>query len=267
MPKKFYTARYDRVFKSILCNENDLRILKKVLSVAIDTDIRDIIIKKCELSVSHVSERVKIVDLVVELNNKDIAHVELNLQMDSYVKFRNYVFFSKVISTNGRRGEKYRTNINYIHIDFTYGMNLGKIREEYYVQTLEGKKYIQNVKILEYDMDYIKKNCYNDVNYKYLAMLDMELGELRDIAKGDDVVMDYMEKLKKINDDSDFQSLMSQEEAAEMLVNNYVDEAVLETKASLIKSMANNNITIDEIAKIVQMSKKEVEEILKGLVN
>ncbi len=269
--KKFYTAKYDRVFKSIICDGEDYRILKKVLASSLDIDVDIIEIKKCELPIGNVSERVKIVDLIVLINKKDIVHVELNLENNQTLRFRNFAYFSTVISVSTKKGKEYDRNINYIHIDFSYGRNLKQEKEEYFVQNKRGKKYVENVKIIEYDMDYVKKNCYNDPRYKYLAMLDMEIVELSNIAEGDEVVMDYMEKLKKINENSEFQSLMTQEESAQMMVNTYVREAkeegkkegAMEAKKEMILSLYKENVTIEKIAKAANMNEEEVKKIIK----
>ena len=265
---KFYTAKYDRVFKSIICDEKGFKILKKVLTSSLDMDVDTIEIKKCELPVGNVSERVKIVDLIVLINQSNIIHVELNLETNHTLRFRNFAYFSTVISTNTKRGRDYDGKINYIHIDFSYGRDLKQEKEEYYVQNKKGKKYVENVKIIEYDMDYVKKNCYNDPRYKYLAMLDMELNELSNIAEGDEVVMEYMERLKKINENSEFQSLMTQEESAAMMINTYVREAkeegALEAKKEIIQSLYQQKDSIEKIALVVNMSEEEVKKIINN---
>lgn len=65
----------------------------------------------------------------------------------------------------------------------------------------------------------------------------MKLSKFKLIAQGDEVVMDYIEKLKKINENSEFQSLMSQEESAKMMINTYIDEARDEAKAEVKKKL------------------------------
>ncbi len=86
------------------------------------------------------------------------------------------------------------------------------------------------------------------------------------IIEGDEVVMDYMEKLKKINENSEFQSLMTQEESAQMMVNTYVREAkeegAMEAKKEMILKLSKK-ISLQEIAEITNLSIDEIKKVIK----
>ena len=56
----------------------------------------------------------------------------------------------------GQKVKKYDFKTKFIHIDFTYGLSK-KIEDvtHYYVMSNNGKKYIHNFEIIEYNMDKI----------------------------------------------------------------------------------------------------------------
>ena len=85
-----------------------------------------------------------------------------------------------------------------------------------------GIKYVNNIKIIEYNMDKIKSTCYNEnesKKYKYLRMLDSNLEELEILSIGYEFVMEYKNKLKELNEDLTFRSAISWEEDYELRKN------------------------------------------------
>ena len=54
----FFTAKYDRVFRSIFIDDNDHELLEGLLSTCLDTNIKIIKLLKTELSVNSNKERV-----------------------------------------------------------------------------------------------------------------------------------------------------------------------------------------------------------------
>ena len=78
--------------------------------------------------------------------------------------------------------------------------------------------------------------------------------------------MEYMERLKKINENSEFQSLMTQEESAAMMINTYVREAkeegALEAKKEMILKL-KDKLSLKELSDLTQINLEEVEKIIK----
>ena len=105
--EKFYTAKYDRVFKSIFCNEEDTRLLRFLLSKILDRNVEKIIFLRNELEVKNIYDKSKIVDILA-LVDDEYVHIELNIVSDNkYAHIRNYIYFSEIFSKKTRRGDKY----------------------------------------------------------------------------------------------------------------------------------------------------------------
>ena len=82
MKKKFYTAKYDRVFKTILCDEDDKSLLQEFLSRLLKRKVEVIQFLRNELPVQTVLERTKTVDVLVKADQEYI-HIELNSNMSA----------------------------------------------------------------------------------------------------------------------------------------------------------------------------------------
>ena len=64
--KIFFTAKNDKVFKTILGNEDNKELLRKFLERILEKEIEDITYLKNELTINYPEEKRKTVDLLVK---------------------------------------------------------------------------------------------------------------------------------------------------------------------------------------------------------
>ena len=160
MPKKFYIAKYDRVFKALFCNEDDTYLLKEFLTRLLDKEIKHINFLNNELLINNVSSKNKTVDLLAVADDMYV-HIEVNTSRDKkYFHIRNFTYFTEIYNKKTLKGEDYKFEENFIHIDLSYNLsNKENIVNTYYLVDENKNKYIENFEIREYNMDKIKKFC------------------------------------------------------------------------------------------------------------
>ena len=281
--KKFYTARYDRVFKTILCDEDNPYLLQEFLSRLLKKKIEIVEFLRNELPVNNVLEKVKTVDVLVKADGEYI-HIEVNIGVPKYLHIRNFIYFSSLYSKKVQRGKKYDSDTKFVHLDFTYGMD--KNKEDYivyYVQSDNGEKYVDNIKIIEYNMDKIMDYWYNDDKkkvreYKHLIMLDLKTEDLEKMSKGDDFVEEVNKKLTELNEQETFQSAMTYEEDQLLILNTEKHisfeegkdegkqegklEGKQESKIEIAKSMLKDNMNVEIISRYTGLSTQEINTLL-----
>ena len=215
--KLFLTAKTDRVFKAILGDEDNKELLKEFLKRIFDCDVEIIEFLQPEIRVETTKERVKTVDLLIKMNNK-FVHIEMNSQYKTFLHNRNFIFFTSIFTKKTKRGELYDISTEYIHIDFTYGLsNIIDDYNVYYVMNEKNEKYIENFKIIEYNMSKITKYYEsNDINkikkYSHLIMLDLDKSNLRKLSKGDGFIMEFNKKLEELNEKETYEPALTYEE-------------------------------------------------------
>lgn len=275
--KKFYTAKYDFVFKTIFCNEDDPRLLKEFLSRILNKKVKKIVFKRNELPKRYVKERGKIVDVVVLVDDEYI-HIEMNVGLENYTHVRNFCYFSSIYNRITKVGEDYVTNIKFIHIDFTYGMsNKEYDYSKYYLINENDEKYIENFEIIEYNMNrlmkYWKEKDKEKINqYKHLIMLDLDNKELPKITGGDKFMTEFEEVVEKFNKSGAWESWITPEEDYQKCLNSEKklarmaghEEGMKEEKINSIKEMIKINIPKDQICQILRISLKEYEDLVKN---
>lgn len=131
--QKFYTAKNDKVFKAVMCDEDDLSLLKGFLEQILNLNISEISLLETEQNIRHKNERKKMIDALVKVDNQYI-HIELNSQNQAYLRNRNFSFFTGIYSKKTKTGEDYLDLEDFIHIDLPYGLSKNlKEREVYYM--------------------------------------------------------------------------------------------------------------------------------------
>lgn len=75
--EKYYTSRYDVVFKSIFLDENNSYLLREFLSWLLKREVEEIIYLKQEQTKEYIREKTKILDFLARVD-KEYIHIELN---------------------------------------------------------------------------------------------------------------------------------------------------------------------------------------------
>ena len=288
--RKFYKGKVDRVFKSIFANEDDPSLLQEFLSRLLDKKIEIIHFLKNEQPIVSVNDKTKSVDLLVKIDN-EYTHLEVNTSSNLLIRTRNFNYFTNIYSRKTTRGQIYDFKTKFLHIDLNYNMPINSdFKYSYFIQTLNGDKYIDNFKIMVFNMDKYMKYWYtndseNIDKYKHLIMLDLEESDLKKLSIGDDFVKEFEDKITNLNNQETFQSFMSYEDDQRLLNNTYkamayeegmekgtkigiekgtkigVEKGIKQNKIETAKNMLELDIDIDKIIKVTGLSLSEINDL------
>lgn len=164
----------------------------------------------------------------------------------------------------------------FIQINFTKG--LGEKSRELEVYTLKNKYndtlYIDNLIIIEFNIDKIKKLWYNgDNELAFIAALDANIEELDKMSEGDDYMELFEKEVKRLNKNQKFTAFMTPEEENEKLIKTLISEAKTEGEQagekrgerkkclSVAKKLLKQKVNLDIIMNATGLSKKEIEAL------
>ena len=235
--EKYYHGKYDRAFKEVMLKESNKDLLKVVLEKVLNTTIKDIEYKPTERLTGNVNVRGKRLDLLA-ITNVGLIDIEINGYIEKYSRVRNMSYISNEYASYTRVENMYEENINFIQINFSYGLSsknkfipiMKTKQEEYMIQNENNEKYVKNFKIIEVNMDYYLKIWYSKNEKEIeenspIIMLGLEKEELEKLSKKDKVANKFMEELNKINKDYVFREYMTKEEDDEKMLNTLVSRA------------------------------------------
>ena len=277
--KTFLTARYDKVFKAIFGDEENLDLTKQLLELILHKKVENIKIRNPELIKRYAYERGKMADLIFDVDG-NVIQMEMNNGYPSWLHFRNFNFFTVIINKDARKGSSYESKKIYLLIDFTYGLGFTKSLEtEYKVQSSTHKEYLSNVSILEFSMDEIGRLWYTADNedarklFRYLSIFDMNEAELNALPRGEDEFMDkFRDKVIELNQDEEFVRFATDEEDLQMMLNSErtvgKDEGLTEGRTEgreernieIAKSMLEKS-DVSYISEVTGLSIEEIEKL------
>lgn len=279
MKKKFYTDKNDRVFKATFCDEENTYLLKEFLERIYFNDISKIKFLRSELVIKNIKSKNRMVDVLIEVDGV-ILHVEINSEASAtYLHIRNFSYFSEIYNKKTLKGEKYNTKDEFLHIDLSYELSkkFKKSKRVFYVMDDEEYKYVENLKIIEYNMDKIMNFWYDEdekniTKNLHLIILDLDLDSLNKLLKEfklsekDDLfVRKFKERIEELNDDDYFVSSISREEDLERISNTKqtlafdegIEQGILETAKNLI----NLKFPLDKISEATGLSLDELKKL------
>ena len=268
--KKEITAMNDKMFKNIMKTDSGQRLLKGIIEETIKEKVEEMIILNPELKVPNIFVKGRTVDLLIKNGNKRIF-IEVNNIYNENIRRRNLSYMSSQYSNDTLVGKK-QSEIYYYQINISRRCNYTELNREYYIQSDDKRKFVNNFKIIEYNMEKILGECYNgdvsDKLYLYLSMIIANSIERREIIRnnGDEVMEDFSEKLMNMSEEEYYKGWMSVEED-----NAYMDklearefgkeEGREEANLSVAKKMLEKDMSIDEISEITGLPIEEIEKL------
>ena len=278
---KYYNGLNDIVFKNTLCVEEHKGLLKWLLESCLDIKIDNLILKDKELSKKAKYSKGRVVDLLIESDNK-MFNVEINNRPHDYNNDRNLGYLANLYGKSIDKSNDYKKINSCIQLNITSGKKDIELKSKYLlVDTLNESKNIwtDNFIIYEINVDLLKKLYYNkdikSINkYKPVIMLTLNKEELEEFSLGDERIMEYKDKVNELNSDDDFVTFISREEDQEKTENalrTIISEKNEELKTQKTKlnnvnieharKMKEKNIDLNTISEITGLSIKEIEDL------
>ena len=292
---KYYNGLNDIVFKNTLCVEEHKGLLKWLLESCLDIKIDNLILKDKELSKKTKYSKGRVVDLLIESDNK-MFNVEINNRPHDYNNDRNLGYLANLYGKSIDKSNDYKKINSCIQLNITSGKKDIELKSKYLlVDTLNESKNIwtDNFIIYEINVDLLKKLYYNkdikSINkYKPVIMLTLNKEELEEFSLGDERIMEYKDKVNELNSDDDFVTFISREEdqektenalrtiisekneelknSREELKNSKEELKTQKTKLNNVnienaRKMKEKNIDLNTISEITGLSIKEIEDL------
>ena len=261
--KKYYNGMFDSVFKNTLCDEDNNKLLKWLLECCLEIKIDKIKLKDKELLKNSTYTKGKVVDLYVETDN-ELINVEINNHPHDYNNERNLAYLANLYSRSVDISLGYYKVRKCIQLNLTSGKKGIDLKSEYALLKRNGIKeemFSDSFKIYEINVDLLKESYYNKneeiINkYKPVIMLTLNREELEKFSLGDERIMEYKEKVEKLNSDPEFMVFMSREEDQKKTENTL--KYIVEEKNQKIKEQSQE---LKNTSKELKNKSKELSNI------
>ena len=283
---KFLTGSDDRVFKTLVnSGEKGKIILQAVLKTVFEEPVEVLEFLSVEQPLEKVTDKKKVLDCLVKVRDRYV-NVEINLNdYDTAKAVRNFAYLCSFYSQNTKKGDVYDTETLCVQVNINFGTSpynrSEKIMTKAYMQDEDGV-IINNFAIWNMYVENIKRVCYNSPKerdkYRYILMLDEDKDNLELFYPSDDIVSIYKGEIMRLNSDADFVWDLTPEEDAQKLFNTRmylaekkgreqgikqgIEQGIEQNKTNVIQNMLKLNMSIEDIAKVVELSEEEVKKII-----
>lgn len=291
----------DIMFKAFFCKVGNEIFLKELLSAILGEDIKiKRVIHDARLEQLAKENKYGILDLEVELENKEIINVEMQLRDYNNIEERTTFYASKKISEQLSPSQDYReikkviviAILNYSFIDLpeyiTDTIRVAKEHREYELNNKVRYIYIELEKFRRLNPDM------TNVLNQWLAFLDMERGDLLEMAmKENEKIKEAVKNYHELTGDEEVKRLAEvrlmaqlEENAAlasarakgeekgmkqgiekgiqqgiEKGMQQGIEKGKKEEQEKIAKKLLEMKIPIEQIIEITKLTKEEIKKI------
>ena len=270
---------YDSIFKAIVVNEQDTRLLDYILSDILEEKVHVFKFVPTELKIRRKSERVKVTDLIVESNNGKHILVELNSNFNKSTKVRNLSYYASYYSQIIEKGEEYSEDIETVLINLNKDKKEKLAKKTYLIKSNEdGSIYTKTFKIINVNLVKYKELWYDECikgnkEHIHLVMLNANMEEIEELGKKDEVVKEYEEKMLTLTKDGVVINHLSYEEDQEKLRRSEIHEArdegiakgIAERNNEIAINLLKMNMSSKDIEKATGLTEKEIKKLKENI--
>lgn len=271
---KFRTCKYEKVFYYVILSNKD--ILKRYVENLIGEKVTYVNILNSKLIVSNIELKSKTVDILLETDDS-IVNIEINTKFSKLEKERNLKYLCTILSNIEKIKDSYITSKKVIQVNLNFP-NKKTSGNVYQIIGQDSKIYSEKIKIINYNIEYYKELCYNQVNKDeltyLLGILDMDSDELDNIVKERRDLKVLADMIKDINDEKrlfEFMDPLEEKKKWERTFEEIGEKrgekkgrkaGIIEGKKSGImetaKKMLKKKIDIKLISEITGLSDKQI---------
>ena len=289
----------DYVFKRIFAREENNSMLKDFLEAILNIHINKVEVKNPELTPNMADEKLGILDLKLDIDNERVVDVEMQVSNEHNIKERSSTYLSKLAAEQLKAKQNYKElkkiitiNIlkyNYLERNSYHSIARMKSENTKSIEFVEMGYQKEEEATNTFEMHFIElpkfKEKNPDCNTKleqWLWLIDGSKEEKVEMsAKENEEINKTVKELNKLSKDPDEVAKYEEREWSimrynvEMKTNRELGEKEGEArglkigeeneKKKVIQNLHDLNIPIEQIAKAVELTEKEVEEILKIL--
>ena len=279
-PGHLVPAWMDPVFKNIANDKMTRDYLAKFISFVIGIDFdyisKNMVLVDNNTQEGSLTEHHNEQDIIVSLDNMRI-NVEVSMNNKDENIRKNLITWLKQTGNLYKVGDGYKlSRICYqicIENYSAFNNNL-LVTEAKIVETSTGNYEVLTNDFIQYHVNLknLPKKCYNELTefekFCYLLTIDLE-SELRKLCKGDKILMDTVEKLKIMSNDTPFITNLEKEQIEEYCHKIALEDAekrgkeigINHEKIEIAKKSLEQNIGINTISVITGLTIEEIKKL------
>lgn len=274
--KELLKPKNDIVFQSLFNQKNE-KITKNMISALLGQEIRKIKINETkELFREYPEDKLGILDLEAEINEKEKIDIEIQLVDRKNLAERLLKYFSKIYSIQVEIGQDYKEAKRVVIIaiiDYKYELTkelkqmetIWNLREKSNPNLILTDKIEIHIIELEKVLEEYKKDKKNKKAQWMLFINNPNDKEVQEMVEENEEIKEATKEVEKMSKDEKLRKLAFLREKAILDEKDIFRAGIEQGIEQIVKNMLKNNIDITTICKITGLEKEKIEEINKDI--
>lgn len=205
-------------------------------------------------------------DVLVELPTRELINLKMYTKYDRNASIKSVMYVTSIFSSQLKVAEDYNLTKQVIQINFVKDNKYknDKMMKKYTLMeqnSLVDKIIPELFQIIVINVASEEKILYNKRKkdfYLLMKLINAEtLEEMEEIVKGNEIMEQILEEMKKFSEEEYVQNYHAQE----VLIKSQHNSEMKESKEEVVKNLLKTSLTIEEIAKATNMSLEEVTKL------
>lgn len=274
--KELLKPKNDIVFQSLFNQKNE-KITKNMISALLGQEITKIKINETkELFREYPEDKLGILDLEAEINEKEKIDIEIQLVDRKNLAERLLKYFSKIYSIQVEIGQDYKEAKRVVIIaiiDYKYELTkelkqmetIWNLREKSNPNLILTDKIEIHIIELEKVLEEYKKDKKNKKAQWMLFINNPNDKEVQEMVEENEEIKEATKEVEKMSKDEKLRKLAFLREKAILDEKDIFRAGIEQGIEQIVKNMLKNNIDITTICKITGLEKEKIEEINKDI--
>ena len=281
----------DYVFKRIFGKGGNERILKSLLEAILEIKIQKIEIKNSEIPKESIKEKLSILDIKAEINEKIMLDIEMQVGNTTAIDKRLVVYSSKLVAGDIKVSEKYPDAKNTIVICITTDnilkrnaylsiakLKFEKTQEKRYAEMGYEKEDEYLTDMISYYIIELTKFKENkprtgDLLEKWLLVIGGDEEMMKKCKKEEGEIKEAIEQLEEMSADEKEREIYEIRERSRLVYNTEMYEARRkgleegreESRKEIAKKLLKNKISIEIIKNTTGLTEEEINNLKNEL--
>lgn len=279
----------DVVFKSLFAKEKNKELLKSLLEAILKIKIKNIIVKNPEIPRDLIDSKAGVLDIKAEIDDKIIIDIEMQARDENNIGERSAFYLVSTASNEIKKGEVYidmkktiAINIlNFNYFERNSYLNIARMKfepntDETYVDMGYSKE--EEIATSNLEMVFLeipkflhKKVKADNILYQWLMLIAGKEEELKMSKEIKKQIKEAMERIDEMNMDPEEWELYESRQKAIINYNSGIvaaekkgrEEGEKKNKIEIAKRMLKMDMSIEQIIKITELTKEEIENLKK----
>lgn len=252
-------------------NDYKARLIHLITGIP-EESLKQAIYESKELKASNKKDKIYKTDIIVKVEG-NILNIEMNGQNYKGLQNKNTSYYTKLESEQFDKGDNYLEfqKVIQINIDTFHQFHGNQFIYKFMMKEVElNELETENLESYHLDLSYLKERCYNEEELTQIEKLCLLfIKEDIDSLRGESIMDDAIDELKKISHDEKIIGLYDAEKVEQKIRNTMIASAKLEgieeAQKSIAKSLLKKGIDLETIAETTELSITEIRKLQENM--